>query len=73
MNVHQKVGASIREIRTHNAMSLSQLAESSGVSKSVISTLENGKRDVGLKTLERLANPLGFHIWEILKHASTQQ
>lgn len=70
MKLHQKVGHSIREIRKHQRMSLSHLSEASGVSKSVLSTLENGKRDVTLKTLESICLPLGLHPWELLNYTA---
>lgn len=63
---YKRIGKTIRQIRTEQGYSLSALSEASGVSKSVLSTLENGKRDVTLRTLENIARHLGFYVWEVL-------
>lgn len=52
-------GMAIRDARLAAGLSLSQLAEKSGISKSQISAIERGRANVTLESLERLATALG--------------
>lgn len=56
----------IREARMKAGMTQTELAEKSGVSRSIISQLENGKRDItSTKTLVKIASTLGVDIGDI--------
>ena len=66
LNIHEEVGARIRELRNHKDMSLEELAERSGVSKTPLSKLERGKSNVTLKTLARVANALEVSVAAIM-------
>lgn len=50
----------LKEFREKKKMSQEELAEISGISRTTISDLENGKKEVTTNvTLEKLANALG--------------
>ena len=53
--------------RTRNNYSLVQLAEITGISKSEINAIENGKVSPRLDTLERSAKGLGVNIHDLFK------
>lgn len=53
--------------RTSNNYSLVKLAEITGVSKSEINAIENGKVSPRLDTLERIAEGLGVEIHDLFK------
>lgn len=53
--------------RTRNNYSLVQLAEITGISKSEINAIENGKVSPRLDTLERIAKGLGVNIHDLFK------
>ena len=56
----------IQEIRKQNGIGQKELAEKSGVSRTVISQLENGKRDIVTSdTMKNIAEALGEPIGEI--------
>ena len=56
----------IKEARVKAGMTQTALAEKSGVSRSIISQLENGKRDItSTKTLVKIASALGVNIGDI--------
>ena len=53
--------------RTRNNYTLAQLAELTGISKSEINAIENGKVSPRLDTLERIAKGLGVNIHDLFK------
>lgn len=56
----------IQEIRKQKGIGQKELAEKSGVSRTVISQLENGKRDIVTSdTMKNIAEVLGEPIGEI--------
>ncbi len=56
----------LREIRTGKGMSQEELAEKSGVARSIISALENGKAAcITTKTMQAIAGALGCRVSEI--------
>ncbi len=56
----------IQEIRKQKGIGQKELAEKSGVSRTVISQLENGKRDIVTSdTMKNIAEALGEPIGEI--------
>lgn len=63
------VGSALRDLRKQQGFSMGRLSEASGVSKSIISTLEAGKRDVHLSTLDNLCRPLNVYVWELIQIA----
>jgi transcriptional regulator with XRE-family HTH domain len=64
-------GDRIREIRETKKLTQDQLAEKSGISKSFLSEVENGKRNVSSEYLLRIANVLGASIDFLLRGATT--
>jgi transcriptional regulator with XRE-family HTH domain len=60
------VGARLREARTLRRLSLRSLAQSLGVSASLISQVETGKTQPSVSTLYAMANHLGLSLDELL-------
>jgi transcriptional regulator with XRE-family HTH domain len=54
-----QVGDRIKAVRNSIGLSVGALAERSGLSKALISQIENGKTSPSLSTLDRLADSLG--------------
>lgn len=54
-----KPGAALRVCRCSNRLSLAALAEVSGVPKGHLSQMENGKRPIGKRMAQKLADALG--------------
>jgi len=61
-----EIGKIIRERRKRIPLSLSQLADMSGVSVTHLSRIERGQRSPSPRTLQRIAEPLGFDLKELL-------
>lgn len=51
------------DARKASGLTQKQLAEKTGIAQADISKLENGKANPSLRTLQRLAEGTGIHIW----------
>jgi transcriptional regulator with XRE-family HTH domain len=67
MDTLKKFGERVRELRTKRGLSQEQLAESSGLHRTYISSLELGKRNVSLINIHALAKALGVSPDKLLK------
>lgn len=65
--VKQKVGERIKELRQGLGISQEELAFRSGVHRTYIASLEVGKRNVSIVTLEKIVNALNVSMWEFFK------
>lgn len=61
-DISLRLGRQIRELRRKRRWRQIDLAAHAELSKTHVSELENGKREVGLNTLERLADALEVRI-----------
>ena len=57
----------VKELRKNNNLTLGQLAERTGVSKSHINDIENGLKEPGLSVLVRLAKALDVQVTELYR------
>jgi transcriptional regulator with XRE-family HTH domain len=62
-----RLGRRLRELRSKRGWTQAYLAEVSGLGRSHISELENGRREAGLKALEMLATSFDLSVSELLK------
>jgi transcriptional regulator with XRE-family HTH domain len=62
-----RLGKKIRELRRQRGWRQIDLAAHAELSKTHINELEAGKREVGLKALERLAEALDLKISDLMK------
>ena len=65
--VRQKIGTQISEVRERKGYSIRELAEKCGVSYVTISKIENGKFNVGLDVIARIASVLGLEVELVMK------
>ena len=65
MDIVQRLGRKIREIRKALGLTQAQLAERSAVSENFIGSVERGICSPSLTTLERMANALGVTLSEL--------
>jgi transcriptional regulator with XRE-family HTH domain len=61
------MGRKIRLLRESRGWTQQQLADMTGIGRVHVSELENGKREAGLRMLERLANTFEVSPSELLK------
>lgn len=58
-SLEESVGAAVRELRQRHGLTLAQVAEQSGISRGMLSKIENGQTSAGMDTLSRIARALG--------------
>lgn len=56
------IGARLCRARRRSGTTQSELADMTGMAQGDISAIENGNRNVTIKTLRRLADALGVHV-----------
>jgi transcriptional regulator with XRE-family HTH domain len=69
MTHRQQIGSKIQELRVQRGLSVRQLAEMSGVIYSNISKIENGRYNVSVDILGKIADALGVELTMIEKEA----
>ncbi|WP_339865375.1 helix-turn-helix transcriptional regulator [uncultured Algoriphagus sp.] len=67
MDVKENFGLRIKEIRKLRGMSQEQLASGSGLDRSYVSGIEQGKRNASLEVIAKLANVLEIQIKELFE------
>ena len=58
-SLEETVGAAIREQRLKHGLTIAQVAEQAGISRGMLSKIENGQTTAGLDTLAQVARALG--------------
>ncbi|MFC2004846.1 helix-turn-helix domain-containing protein [Chloroflexota bacterium] len=66
MSNKPNVGKIIKEQRKKLSLSLYQLSNLSGVSVSHLGRVEQSQRGASIRTLQKIAEPLGFDLFELL-------
>lgn len=65
--IHSRLGENLKKIRTKKGMSQGDVASKIGADRAYISGIENGKRNVTLSTVAKLAKALAVDIDELIK------
>jgi transcriptional regulator with XRE-family HTH domain len=60
------LGAALRQARKARGFSLAQVADSTGVSRSLLSLIENGRSDITIGRLNRLAHLYGIRLADLV-------
>jgi DNA-binding NtrC family response regulator len=67
MVVNQRVGSRIKDFRSQRHWTVTKLAQKTGLSKSLISQLENGKNSASLVTLSKIAKRLNIRASDLVQ------
>ncbi|EOZ96153.1 DNA-binding protein [Indibacter alkaliphilus LW1] len=67
MDIKEKFGIRLRTLRKEKGLSQEELADRSGLNRPYISGIEQGKRNVSLEVMEKLAGSLGVEIGELVR------
>lgn len=67
MNIKIKIGMRIRELRNNKKISQETLAGLSDLDRTYINSVENGKRNVSIENIEKIASALGVSLSEFFK------
>jgi transcriptional regulator with XRE-family HTH domain len=64
-----RLGHTVRELRSSAGYSQEAFAAKIKVHRTFMGTIERGKTNVSLDTIERLAKGLGMSVWELMRVA----
>ena len=67
MLISQKLGNNIKKIRTQKKMSQGDICRALDMDRGYMSAIENGKKNITIQQLERLAQALGVSVDKLLK------
>lgn len=67
MLISEKLGKNIKKIRTRKGMSQGDIYRALDMDRGYMSAIENGKKNITIQQLERLAQALGVSSDKLLK------
>jgi transcriptional regulator with XRE-family HTH domain len=67
MKIQERFGLTIKQLRLEKGISQERLALDANIDRTYISDIEQGKRNVSIEMIERLANYFQIPITELLK------
>ncbi len=67
MLISKKLGANIKKIRLQKGMSQGDICRALDMDRGYMSAIENGKKNITIQQLERLAQALGVSVDKLLK------
>jgi transcriptional regulator with XRE-family HTH domain len=67
MLISKRLGANIKKIRARKKMSQGDICRALGMDRGYMSAIENGKKNITIQQLERLAQALGVSPDKLLK------
>jgi len=67
MLISKRLGDNIKKIRTHKGMSQGDICRALDMDRGYMSAIENGKKNITIQQLERLAQALGVSVDKLLK------
>ncbi len=62
------LGSTIRQLRLQHNLTIAEVSELAGISRGMLSKIENGLAATSLDTLEQLANALGVTLSRLFRH-----
>jgi len=66
-----RLAHTVRRLRAAAGFSQEAFAAKVKIHRTFMSTIERGKTNVSLETLERLAGGLDIHVWQLIRRAET--
>ena len=67
MLISKRLGDNIKKIRTRKGMSQGDICRALDMDRGYMSAIENGKKNITISQLERLAQALGISVDKLLK------
>ena len=64
MNIQEKIGARIKELRTQKKLTQEKLAWDAGVNRTYMNHIENGRKNISINTQEKIIKALGISFSE---------
>lgn len=67
MLISKRLGDNIKKIRTRKGMSQGDICRALDMDRGYMSAIENGKKNITIQQLERLAQAIGVSVDKLLK------
>ncbi|NIE62491.1 XRE family transcriptional regulator [Burkholderia sp. Ax-1719] len=67
------LGATLRELRLRHGLTIAQVADQAGISRGMLSKIENAQTSTGLDVLNRIAQTLGVSLSTLFRHFDVPQ
>lgn len=67
MVIEKQIGNRIKKIRTEKKLTQEQLAWEADVDRTYMNHVENGRKNISIRSLEKIINALGISISEFFK------
>lgn len=67
-SLSRHLGATIRQLRLDHHLTIAEVAQRAGISRGMLSKIENSQAATSLETLEQLANALGVTMAKLFQH-----
>jgi transcriptional regulator with XRE-family HTH domain len=67
MSIEKKIGLRIKDFRNKKSLTQEQLAWEADVDRTYMNHVENGKRNISIKSLEKIIKALGVSFSEFFK------
>lgn len=67
MSISKRLGANIKKIRTQKGMSQGDICRALNMDRGYMSAIENGKKNITIQQLERLAQALDVSVDKLLR------
>ncbi|WP_042264513.1 helix-turn-helix domain-containing protein [Paraburkholderia heleia] len=67
------LGATIRELRQRHGLTIAQVADQAGISRGMLSKIENAQTSTGLDVLHRIAQALGVSLSSLFRNFDVPQ
>lgn len=65
VNILQKFGRRVREVRKSKGLSQEELGFQAGIHRTYVGAVERGEQNISLKNIEKLAKALGVKVGEL--------
>ena len=65
MDIKKKIGLRVKQLRKKAGLSQEALALKAGIDRTYVNSVENGRRNISIVNIEKLALALNIHISEL--------
>ena len=67
MDIKQKLGHRIRELRLRQGLSQEKFAQLCGLDRTYIASIEKGRRNISIQNIEKISNSFQISLSELLQ------
>jgi transcriptional regulator with XRE-family HTH domain len=72
-NLEHYLGSTIRELRLNHGLTIADVAKLAGISRGMLSKIENAQTATSLETISRLANALGVSLATLFRNCDVRE